>query len=379
MTYLASTSDDMGLIVWNNGSTVTTTFNLYVDSTAATGSIVINGGAGYTGSTNVTLALSATDSQTGVAEMRFGNTGDPWSAWEPYATTKSWTLPSGDGNKYVWVQFRNNAGMISNQYSDGIYLDTSVPTGSLVINSGATYATSASVNLTLSASDSGSGVADMHIGNSGGSWDPWETYTTSKAWNLIAGDVSKSVWVQYRDNAGNISNQYGDEIILDTTAPTGSVTINGGAAETNSLIVTLNLSASDATSGMSQMRFSNNSSIWSPWQAYGTTKSGWDLSTYGGNSSPGTKTTYVQYRDAAGIVSLTYSDSINYVALPACEGDFNGDGDVDGSDLAVFAADFGRTDCAAGPPCEGDFNSDNDVDGSDLAVFAADFGRTDCP
>jgi len=28
-----------------------------------------------------------------------------------------------------------------------------------------------------------------------------------------------------------------------------------------------------------------------------------------------------------------------------CEGDFNGDGDVDGSDLAVFAADFGRTDC----------------------------------
>lgn len=39
-----------------------------------------------------------------------------------------------------------------------------------------------------------------------------------------------------------------------------------------------------------------------------------------------------------------------------CKGDFNGDGDVDGSDLAVFA-----------------------IDGSDLAVFAADFGRTDCP
>ena len=29
--------------------------------------------------------------------------------------------------------------------------------------------------------------------------------------------------------------------------------------------------------------------------------------------------------------------------------------------------------------CEGDFDSDEDVDGSDLAVFAADFGRTDCP
>ena len=62
-----------------------------------------------------------------------------------------------------------------------------------------------------------------------------------------------------------------------------------------------------------------------------------------------------------------------------CEGDFEPDGDVDGSDLAVFAADFGRTDCDSAPPCEGDFDHDNDVDGSDLAVFAADFGRTDCP
>jgi hypothetical protein len=59
-----------------------------------------------------------------------------------------------------------------------------------------------------------------------------------------------------------------------------------------------------------------------------------------------------------------------------CSGDFNNDGDVDGSDLATFAEEFGRTDCAG--DCEGDFNGDNDVDGSDLATFATDFGRTDC-
>ena len=52
---------------------------------------------------------------------------------------------------------------------------------------------------------------------------------------------------------------------------------------------------------------------------------------------------------------------------------------MDGSDLAIFAADFGRTDCNSGLDCEGDFNNDSDVDGSDLAVFASDFGRTDCP
>ena len=63
--------------------------------------------------------------------------------------------------------------------------------------------------------------------------------------------------------------------------------------------------------------------------------------------------------------------------LDNCLCDFDSDGDCDGSDLAVFAADFGRTDCSG--DCEGDFNGDDDVDGSDLAVFAADFGRTDCP
>ena len=66
-----------------------------------------------------------------------------------------------------------------------------------------------------------------------------------------------------------------------------------------------------------------------------------------------------------------------YLWIDVCEGDFDDDGDVDGSDLAIFAADFGRTDCSG--DCEGDFDTDGDVDGSDLAVFAADFGRTDCP
>jgi hypothetical protein len=33
------------------------------------------------------------------------------------------------------------------------------------------------------------------------------------------------------------------------------------------------------------------------------------------------------------------------VVVHACEGDLDMDKDVDGSDLAIFAADFGRVDC----------------------------------
>jgi hypothetical protein len=76
------------------------------------------------------------------------------------------------------------------------------------------------------------------------------------------------------------------------------------------------------------------------------------------------------YADAA---SLTIDSN----TVDLCEGDFDNDHDVDGADLAVFAPDFGRTDCCR--ECQGDFDSDHDVDGADLAAFAADFGRTDCP
>ena len=60
-------------------------------------------------------------------------------------------------------------------------------------------------------------------------------------------------------------------------------------------------------------------------------------------------------------------------------GDFDPDGNVDGSDLSTFAADFGRTDCDIGEPCEGDFDGNNIVDENDLTVFALDFGNTIFP
>jgi hypothetical protein len=57
---------------------------------------------------------------------------------------------------------------------------------------------------------------------------------------------------------------------------------------------------------------------------------------------------------------------------PSC--DVDSDGDVDHSDLTVFAADCGQTGCSS--DCEGDFDNDGDVDGKDLSVFAASFGVT---
>ena len=63
-----------------------------------------------------------------------------------------------------------------------------------------------------------------------------------------------------------------------------------------------------------------------------------------------------------------------------CEGNFDCDEDVDGTNAATFKADFGRSlmnnPCESGEPCNGDFDCDNDCDGTDAALFKSDFGRS---
>src|SRR5512135_357195 len=75
------------------------------------GSIVINQGE-YTTSRSVSLNLTYTDNATGstIKQVRFSNDGI-WDTenWENPTTTKAWTLPSGDGNKTVYYQVRNDA------------------------------------------------------------------------------------------------------------------------------------------------------------------------------------------------------------------------------------------------------------------------------
>jgi hypothetical protein len=76
------------------------------------------------------------------------------------------------------------------------------------------------------------------------------------------------------------------------------------------------------------------------------------------------------------LLMLAWGASASLASANICKGDFDGDGDVDETDLAVFFAGFGRTDCSG--DCKGDVDVDSDVDGSELAIISADFNRTDC-
>ena len=63
-----------------------------------------------------------------------------------------------------------------------------------------------------------------------------------------------------------------------------------------------------------------------------------------------------------------------------CEGNFDTDSDVDGTDAQTFKTDFGRggmqDPCDSANPCNGDFDCDGDVDGSNAFLFKQDFGRS---
>jgi hypothetical protein len=54
-------------------------------------------------------------------------------------------------------------------------------------------------------------------------------------------------------------------------------------------------------------------------------------------------------------------------------GDANGDGQVNGADYAVWAADYGASGATWS---QGDFNADGQVNGADYAIWAANYGST---
>jgi RHS repeat-associated protein len=179
---------------------------------------------------------------------------------------------------------------------------------SILINNGTGYTTSQSVTLNLYAEDpqSGSQGLWMRFSNDNEEWSEWLPYAAVyNYWQLTSGDGTKTVYAQYKNGAGLISEGViYDTILLDTTAPTGSIAINNGDWVTTSTTGALTLSADDAGgSGVSEMNISN-----------GVTSTGWITYTTSYNcylgSALGTKTISVQYKDAGGLTSSVYSDTI---------------------------------------------------------------------
>jgi Big-like domain-containing protein/fibronectin type III domain protein len=186
------------------------TATIILDTTKPTGSLTINGGATLTNSLSAPLTLTAND-LNGVTSMQFSKDGLNYFAWEPFATARTVTLLTGDGTKTMYVRFKDSAGNVSLPISDTITLDTTKPTGTILINGGAASTTSASVTLTLAASDL-NGVAAMQFSKDGVTFFPYEPFKTTRVATLLPGAGLKTMYVRFKDNAGNVSPIFSSSI-----------------------------------------------------------------------------------------------------------------------------------------------------------------------
>jgi WD40 repeat protein len=169
------------------------------------------------------------------------------------------------------------------------------------------------VTVTLQAEDEpgGSGVKEICWQLSGATQSAFRCQGGSSVAFTIGSEGTTIVEYQARDNVGNEEPKQRLEVRLDKTPPTGSLTINDGAASTYSPTVTLRITANDNLSGVAEMRFSNDGRTWSDWEDFQSTRS-WDLTRFGGSSSGGPKTVYAQLRDRAGNISQTFSATIRF-------------------------------------------------------------------
>jgi hypothetical protein len=88
--------------------------------------VIINNGAEITNSADVIATLAAQDNITSQENLQvsFSQDGVNFSSYQPFSETKQITLQGGDGEKTVYVRFRDEAGNVS-EFSDTIILQQS--------------------------------------------------------------------------------------------------------------------------------------------------------------------------------------------------------------------------------------------------------------
>lgn len=155
--------------------------------------------------------------------------------WVGRVTTKRVSgLPHGFSYHAV-LQAEDNRGNRSEWSipSASVMVDTAPPQGTLSINSGSHQTTDLNLDLCIQASDSGSGVSGIRVSNDGVIWTEWMPPVSSLQWELPYGNGLASVFVQFRDHAGNVSEPVTDSIDLSLGVPPGQSGVTGGSGLNN--------------------------------------------------------------------------------------------------------------------------------------------------
>ena len=196
----------------NTSAGATVTSRPAPEFTAPTGSVVISGGARYTRVRVVTLTVAATDA-SGVDSMCLSST-TTCSVWEPFATSREYTLGATAGIAPVYAWFRDIYGNATTTPSGAtIVYDPAAPTNGTVRS--ATAATGAATFTWSGFADPTSGLDGYVVAEAAGTTPPADcasgtltnvlaTVTTATRTGVSA-STPLAVRVCAVDKAGNVS------------------------------------------------------------------------------------------------------------------------------------------------------------------------------
>ncbi len=194
-----------------------------------------------------TITLTPSDAGSGVAATyyRIGS-GTPTTYTAPFTISAQ-----GQTQVRYWSVDRvGNAETVNASNTFYVRIDSVPPSGSFVLNGGAAYATSTTVQATAAFTD----AVAMRIDPGTGTYGSWIAYGASTQVTL-PGSGLQTVRAQFQDGIGNVAS-YDDSISVDLAPPT--TTITGVPSTWATATVNLGFSALDDVSGIAQILVSHN-------------------------------------------------------------------------------------------------------------------------
>lgn len=177
--------------------------------------ITINGDQKFTNDPQGKVSLSIF--ARGATEMKVSEKSDFSDAeWQPYKTTMEWKFsPEKQGERTIFVKFRDQANNESAVASDNIIFDNTPPEDcSVIINDGAKYAENPDkfVDLKLHAKGAVFMMISNNLNFAGARWEPYrENYPK---WRLTGENGEKTIYVRFKDEYGNETGIIKASIIL---------------------------------------------------------------------------------------------------------------------------------------------------------------------
>ncbi|MBU1864708.1 MAG: hypothetical protein KKH94_13705, partial [Candidatus Omnitrophica bacterium] len=241
-----------------------------VDNTAPAGTITApQAGAVVRGTVAVTSSWIDTHSM-GTTMMRID--GGTWTTAGDLNT-----INLTDGGHSIRLSCSDILGNIGYTNEEMVIVDNTAPIGEVAAQA---YTSTNTVTLALSYNDATSQVAAAGYAEVGAGGTPSVTWTgaLAAAHTITLGSAGlRTIYYLLQDTAGNISTVT-TTITYDCTLPAGTITINAGAAYTNSRFVTLRLEYSDDATGVDRVCYSNEPSFSGQvWETANVVKQ-WELS-----------------------------------------------------------------------------------------------------